>query len=671
MARNKVSPATAAAKKKESHPPPPSGRDLSPDKMECLKTLNGLLVKETVERRQQVEHLRSLLADLADDHTFLAGVEHDVNRLVLSSGLAERELTVRQVEANLLSLQATVDSMAEELRSGGERLEMVVREKDKLKKSLDRALLEKDSSLVDLDRKEKERRDLEAKVWELETRITAIGENHGKLEMERNDLVEQGKKREEAIYSLFEEKASMEASLNEYQQSVESIGRRMEEVIKIKQEELESVKTSREAIAAKVTALEGECHNLIENNIRLEAEVNGSKDAIYLMKKGEEGLQNEIAEMEERNAKATEELRSEVAKKEALVAKVLALERELQNLSGNNQRLEVEANSSKCTVELMKKEEKELRSKVAEMEKRNEKVTEELKRLQTELGALEKEKEEMQIDYKEQMMVSAKELDNLRTRMGETEREKDAIEGARAVQESEIGNLQKELRHLQSTVHELQVLCKDHTNTNTQLQAERDSACRDLDLQKVANGCLRVQIEEFKKRNNEVEEEMQQLQQALSDFALKEEGRKVQSDALKEEKGSVEKKLIATQQSLEDMERKIKAANTNSQRALYLLKSTTKMMHGLVEVKEKAIEMDLGSEEEKDEEMQPFVKELETIKVAFKSRVGKIEDMNRELEVLQHAMAEAQKKAELRKWLYRATTTVFAAISFAYVAKSR
>ncbi|KAG1326345.1 centrosome-associated protein CEP250-like [Cocos nucifera] len=589
MARKKASP--AAAEKEESHSLPPSGRDASPDKMECLKTLNHLLVKETVELRQQVDHLRSRLDGLSDDGAFLAGVERDVNRLFLSSGLAEREIAVRRVEADLRSLagaeervrslQAMVNSMAEELRSSGERLEMVVGERDEMKKALDLALSEKDSNLTDLDRKEKELRVLEATVRELETGIAEAGANLGKLEIERYDLVEQGKKREETIHSLLQDNASMETSLDEYRQLVECLERKMEEVIKIKQEAVETVKAKEEAIAAKVSALEAERQSLVENNQIFAAEAGGLKAAIYSMKIEEEGLRNEIAEMEKKNVEVTEELLSEVAKKEAVVAKVSTLESELRSLLDDNHRLGAELNNSKSAVELLKEEEEGLRSQVVEMEKRNEKVTEELERLQAELGALEKEKEGTLLGYEEQMMAYVKELDGLKTRMGEIEREKDAIEGLRAVQQSEIDTLQKELQRFRSTVHELQDLCNDYTNTNTQLQAERDSVRRDLDLQKVEEGCWRGQIEELQKRNNVVEEEMQQLRGALGDFAHKEEW-KVQSDVLKSEKASIEKKLMTAQQRLEDTDTKFRASDMNSQRALSLLKdTTTEMMHGL------------------------------------------------------------------------------------------
>ncbi|XP_010914356.1 uncharacterized protein [Elaeis guineensis] len=678
MARKKASlapaPAVAVAEKEESHSPP---RDASPDKMESLKTLNHLLVKETVELRQQVAHLRSRLDGLSDDHAFVAGVERDVSLLILSSGLAEREAAVRRVEADLRSLagaeervrslQAMVNSMEEELRGSGERLEMVAGERDEMKKALDLALSEKDSNLMDLDRKEKDLRVLEANVRDLEIGIAEAGANLGKLEFERNDLVEQGKKREETIHSLLQEKASMETSLDEYRQLVECV----EEVIKIKQEEVEMVKAKEEAIAAKVSALEAERQSVVENHQILEAEVGGLKAAIYSMKIGEEGLRNEIAEMEKKNVEVTEELLSEVSKKEAVVAKVSTLESELRRLSDNNYRLEAELNNSKSAAELLKEEEEGLRSQVVETEKRNEKVTEELERLQAELDAVEKEKVGILLDYEEQMMAYVKELDGLRTRMGEIEREKDAIEGMRAVQQSEIDTLQKELQQFRLTVRELQVLCNDSTNTNTQLQAERDSIWRDLDVQKVEEGCLRVQIEELQKRNNESEEEMQQLRRALGDFAHKEEEWKVQSDVLKGEKASIEKKLITARQSLEDMDRKFRAACTNSQRALSLLKDTTEMMHGLVEGKKNNAERSIGNEEEKDEEMEPFVKELEAIKMAFKGRVGKIEDMSRELKVLQDEVAKAQKKGGLQRWLYPATTTVLAAISFAYAARGR
>jgi len=66
-------------------------------------------------------------------------------------------------------------------------------------------------------------------------------------------------------------------------------------------------------------------------------------------------------------------------------------------------------------------------------------------------------------------------------------------------------------------------------------------------------------------------------------------------------------------------------------------------------------------------------REIRTLKAEVEGKGSEISDLNGDLERLQLAVAEAQRrgKNEVWRWLGPATTTVLAAASFVYAARSR
>jgi chromosome segregation ATPase len=62
--------------------------------------------------------------------------------------------------------------------------------------------------------------------------------------------------------------------------------------------------------------------------------------------------------------------------------------------------------------------------------------------------------------------------------------------------------------------------------------------------------------------------------------------------------------------------------------------------------------------------------DIRKLKVALDEKKGTIDTLSKEIELLQLAVAEAQKKGGIWTWLYAATTTMVAAISFIYATRS-
>ncbi|XP_035544641.1 uncharacterized protein LOC118348023 [Juglans regia] len=72
----------------------------------------------------------------------------------------------------------------------------------------------------------------------------------------------------------------------------------------------------------------------------------------------------------------------------------------------------------------------------------------------------------------------------------------------------------------------------------------------------------------------------------------------------------------------------------------------------------------------REDEIQPYARELDAIKTAFKSKEKMVEDMKKQLGFLQNSIVEAHKQKSF--WtLVSSATTIFVAAFVAYVARGR
>ncbi|MDV3201129.1 MAG: hypothetical protein Q8877_02915 [Sweet potato little leaf phytoplasma] len=132
MARKKMTHQSKQQQKDVSQPPqePQSQPPLPIDnatsannKLQTLKTLNSLLLKETSQRRLQVESLESLLSETADDNV-VSELENSVTYAFVKSQVAEmgfrfvteRNDTVSELEEKVLEAENRERKVLEELR---------------------------------------------------------------------------------------------------------------------------------------------------------------------------------------------------------------------------------------------------------------------------------------------------------------------------------------------------------------------------------------------------------------------------------------------------------------------------------------------------------------------------------------------------------------------------
>ncbi|KAI0504339.1 hypothetical protein KFK09_015291 [Dendrobium nobile] len=553
------------AKKKKNVPvaveAPASGgevvaSDLSPEAhMTNLKDLNRFLLKDTVERREQIHQLRSELAALAADRDILNETERDVCGIVLSSSISDAaarstaEMDAAAETAGKMLKKA--ESIAAELNAAEMQLVVVGREKDKVERDLERVTEERDLSRSGLDEKCKDYVDLEESFRLMSTEREVADAKCGKLE-------EEGRRMKEELRSVMREKDLLERSREDAKHLVEKLRREMEVLKSQKVVDMDTLNANNKANASKVEALEEECRLLKETIGQLE---------------------NEVGDL-----------------------KVSSEERKEENL----------------------KEKLEL---------------------------------EKAFDMKEKEM--ALQINELKEKMTMMEGEKNKVE-------IQISSLQAEISVLQSARKSLE----DAHSSCCEKIALKESYCADMQREKNLKAeeivSLQMQLNESLKNLHIMEITIEELQRELNRVTAENEEAKKQIDCSKVEKASLKKHLETSNQRLQDAEKKLKSLEDSSGQVFAMFKKITaevRTQENHINRVNEIVEVD------NDEERELIVDNLEAIKVAVKRKETIIKDLNQKLELLQLSVAHEKNKRRIWKWLFSATTGIFAAASLAYAAK--
>lgn len=138
---------------------------------------------------------------------------------------------------------------------------------------------------------------------------------------------------------------------------------------------------------------------------------------------------------------------------------------------------------------------------------------------------------------------------------------------------------------------------------------------------------------------------------------------------LRKDKDSVQKELSEAKQALNKLRAKLESVGMNSEQALTMLKNTAAVLcqsGGDCDYKDNVV----TGERKLENETEQYASELEAIKKAFRHKETMVEDMKQQVGLLQNCVADAHKKKSF--WtVVSSATTIFAAISIAYVARAR
>ncbi|KAK4852840.1 hypothetical protein QYF36_027456 [Acer negundo] len=440
-------------------------------------------------------------------------------------------------------------------------------------------------------------------------------------------------------------------------------------------------------------------------------EANGFKERLFEMEKQERDLKDEVSMLRNENdglvkEKNERDIDVEVLKKEKglVERKLMETLKEIDDLKGaiegvvrEKREIEMETSDQKVKIdelgkELLKlnqivlglqKEEKVLLKKVLELEKSNSEAVDKGEEMASEIDVLRGEKNEKQSSIEKLTVENEDVLRRLEAAMlelnvreGQIEKllqEKNEIEEMKISQESEIVELRKEVEELRETVSALKELCRDAQNG---LNEEKNNG---LDLKyKISEMEKKIEdkVKELSKIRNEHDNlvvEKKKMEEHIQ--LLTKEKESVQKnlsehiELLKKEKESVQKDLSEAQRGVDDMKAKMDSFGVNSDRTLSLLKSTAAL------VCQSKDEVDgkpdvVVNERKLDFVTDPYTAHLEAIKNAFGNKKKLVEDMKKQVEVMQNSVAEAHKKKSF--WtLVSSATTLFAAASVAYAARIR
>ncbi|PSS19629.1 Myosin-11 like [Actinidia chinensis var. chinensis] len=652
MAKKKATHQDKPAQNQEPAHQSPAAMDEASEKIENLKSLNSVLLKEAVERRQQVDSLQksivSLESALTRSESEHRGLQDELTRL--RDCTAELELE-RYLVSVFVSVQVGEHEEAvKEERDGflRERVE-IGRRLRSLERELREVLREKSEI-------EKARSEREAEIGVLKEKLRDIGVE---IENEREGSIRVSRERDDLRVELDV-------------QIEETNGLRL----KLLEAERRERKTEEEVQKMKV-----EYNGLMEEREERERR-------IKLMARDKDSVERSLAE----SSRVLEGLKREI---EEIVREKEGIEEQRTVEARKRNELEIAVASLNKTVLCLKKEEKSLLSSVSDLEKRCGEGVEKEKRMAKEIDELVRGREETERSFeglveekgllKKELDLALKELDEQKRRMDELDQKKTEIEEAKTKRESQIVLLEREVSELRGAISALEASCEDQTKKNGQLQCEvhrykdsieqvsveRDEAIKGFEEEKKNGEVLRGKISVMEKKIEGTEKVVDEMKAKNCNLLGEKKEIESRSTMLMKEIASLEDNLSRARKEVDDMKTNVESVDAKSMLVFEMLRKTVKELVSLSKHEGDGTE-DGGFRDERKvgESVKPYVAELDAIKNEFKSREVKVEEMKRQLELLQNSVAEAHKGKSF--WtLVSSATTILAAASVAYIARGR
>ncbi|CAA2978407.1 Hypothetical predicted protein [Olea europaea subsp. europaea] len=594
-------------------------------KLESLKSLNQRLLKEAMERRQEVESLMlskgSLESELTGANSKMEMLRNELTqvrdkvvhleleRSVVSVFVALQlghhaevfEGKTKGLESKITDLSGVIEEKQRSIGLLNEKLSKTVAELESERDSSRRVIEERDGMKVKLDVKIEEANGLRTNLIELEEGKKVIEQQIEKIRDEYNRVLEEKQERERKIVVIVSDRNLLEKSLVDSNKLIEDMKKEIREIVKEKQR-IEEEKT--------LEMVKGR---------ELESVVSGLNEKVTNLHEEEEKLRANLAELEKKCAES--------------------VERE------KDMGMEID--------ELMKKK------------KLNEKICE---------GLIEEKNL-----VEKNMNKALKQSNEQRLKIDELVDEKIELVNDKDSLASEVVSLQNKVVKFQSLVLELEVSGRDKVekikNLESeisgykyeieQMKGERDDLRMFLDEENQIAMGLKEKIEEMEKRIEESENATGKVK-AENLTILKEKNElEIQCDALKKSIASLEKSLGEAQNGLDAMQGKVELGDANTSLVMKMLRDTAAFCS---KDERDAVEGDLlGGKQINGEEMKAHMVELEKIKNAFVIKETEVENMKRQLEFLQISVAEAHKKKSF--WtILSSVTTLLAAVSIAFVA---
>lgn len=593
------------------------------EKLENLKSLNQMLLKEAFERRQQVESLvlskESLEMELKRSNSEREALRSELT--LLSERAARLKLEQGVVDV-FVAAQVAVKGEVFEEKTKGLEMEMkelrdVIYEKESEIGSLSgklseieatlgderevsrRVCVERDETKGKLDLQIEEGKRLRENLLEFEEKKRAVEREIGELRVTYNAVVGEKEEREMRIESITREKDSVERSLAESNKLSENIKKELDRVVREKE------------------GIEEEKNVEMSKRQELENAISGLNDMVVNLQNEEVKLQAYVAELEKKCVEGEERQRDMRREIDQLVVEKKLCEKRNEELA--DERTAIEKDFNKAVGQLA-----EQKHKIEEMVNENIVILEAKGRLDSEVC-------ELQTQVAELKTVVLKLEENSRV---EVEKIKKL--------ESEVWDYICKLEEVKTQRDEVQKFLHEEKQKAVRLNEKIG------ELENIVGESLKAS-EEVRATNAAVFAEKVELES--------------QCEKLKKEIVSLENTITEARNEFDSMKGKVEIADANTKQVLNMLKDTAAFCSK--DEGDSLVEDVLGSN---GEETKAYVTELEMIKSAFKSKVTKVENMKKQLELLHNSVQDAQKKKSFWTVLSSATT-LLAAISIAYIAR--
>ncbi|PIA39392.1 hypothetical protein AQUCO_02600092v1 [Aquilegia coerulea] len=640
-------------------------------KLAHLKSLNSLLLKETVEKREQVDSLLKSKKELE----------------------IEIDLLKKQSDETQIQKSVMVEFVNQEIE---QQKEQIWREKDELKGLLDEKIRQIDQVSCDFQRyRDDVEKDLglkDSEIVMLKSSVVDLEKNNEvvKKEIERVGFEKDG---------VLEKKNELEKRIVELSREIVDVVKGREEIEKVKLEqdaEIEKLNKSVDVLNADLVSERGNLEKVVNEKDKiiksldvLTKEMERVKVQVLELEKCNSATEMELGKLRDERRGLMDERKEREIKFEGFVKEKAVIEQERAKEGIKIAGLEKEVERLQAALLNVQKEEENLRSVVVNLEKMNVEALEKQEQIQLEVDTLLGEKTEIQKSFEllmeernsisKSLETATVQLEIKESKMVEIVNEKAAIEKLKNDKEVEIDNLHKQVFHLQSVVSTLEESCREQVEANAKVQAEarqykdelksvtveRDNVRNEMMWKAKEEERLKSEVLELEKRVVETKQELQQARIEQCHLSEEKEEMKACIETLTEDKGELQRMLVKAEEGIDDFQAKIKLSETSTGQALQMLKRTVELVCHPEDAETGGKEELAINSDEIDEQIQPFAAELETIRKAFKNKNGNVEDMNRQFESLKLSIVQAQKKKNIWAWLSSVSFVAGAVVAYA------
>lgn len=621
MAKKKVShaqhdkPSQKQEEPVKSHQEITTSSPMDSEKIESLKSLNQILVKEAVERRQQVDSLLqskgTLEMELTRSNSEREALESQLARLAERAAELEVESAVQavfvavQVGVKGEEFDRKIKGLEMERREWKRESEKKESEIVRLNGSLSeiegalgderevsrRVCVERDDFEDKLNRQIKEDEGLRANLTELGGKMKEIEREIDELRTAYDARVREKKDMEMRIKLVMGEKDLSERGLMESNKLIEKM-----------KEEISGIVREKEGV-------EKEKNGEMVKRRELEDDVSGLNEMVANLQKEEVKLQTVVAELEKKCVAGEEKLKEMGREIDRLVEETKLSEKGIQTLVDEKSVIEKDLGEALKQLAKQKRDMEDLANEKIVMVEAKNRVYGEMRELQNHVDEL-----------------------------------KAAVLGLEELNRADV----EKIRRLESEV-------RDYMLKLEKVSVERDGVGRFLNEEKQKAWRLQEKIEELEKKMEESQKAGGEVKAENAAILSEKVELERRCEMQREEIGCLQETVVKARDEFDSMKSKVEVV-------LNMLKGTS----AFCSKDEREGEDDNVVVD--GEELRSHVMEMETIKNAFKSKAAKVEDMKRQLECLQSSVVDAEKRKGLLTVISSATT-VLAAISLAYVAR--